>query len=72
MLYGDRELCVTPLLGIVIEVSPNPASKGASMSEVQVLKWIFLPIGLVFLSVAFGLAIVVPLLVLLFYCGKGL
>jgi len=42
------------------------------MSEVQVLKWIFLPIGLVFVGVAFGLALVVPLLVLLFYCGKGL
>lgn len=42
------------------------------MSEVQVLKWIFLPIGLVFLGAAFGLALVVPLLALIFYCGKGL
>ena len=42
------------------------------MTEEQVLKWIFLPIGLVLLGAAFGLALVVPLLVLLFYCGKGL
>jgi hypothetical protein len=42
------------------------------MTEEQVLKWIFLPIGVVVLGAAFGLALIVPLLALIFYCGKGL
>ena len=42
------------------------------MNEEQVLKYIFMPIGLLLLIAGFGLAIAIPLFVLLFYIGKGL
>ena len=42
------------------------------MTEEQVLKYIFIPIGFLLLLVGFGLALIIPLLVLLFYVGKGL
>jgi len=42
------------------------------LTEEQVLKWIFIPVGVLFLLLGFGLAILVPLLVLIFYVGKGL
>ena len=42
------------------------------MTELQVLKWIFLPIAVVVLGGIFGLALIVPLIALILYCGKGL
>jgi len=42
------------------------------VSEEQVLKYIFLPIGVLFLLAAFGLALIIPIFVLLFYVGKGI
>jgi len=42
------------------------------LTEEQVLKWIFIPVGVLLLLLGFGLALLVPLLVLIFYVGKGL
>jgi len=50
----------------------NKLCEGAVMTEEQVLKWIFIPVGVLFLLLGFGLALLVPLLVLIFYVGKGL
>lgn len=41
------------------------------MTEEQLLKWIVIPVGVLFLRLGFGLAILMPLPVLMFYVGKG-
>lgn len=42
------------------------------MTEEQIIKYIFLPFAALLLLAGFGLAILIPLFVLLFYVGKGL
>jgi len=42
------------------------------MTELQVLKWIFLPIAVLVIGGMFGLALIVPFIALILYCGKGL
>jgi hypothetical protein len=42
------------------------------MTELQDLEWLSLPIAVVVRGGMFGLALIVPLIALILYCGRGL